>query len=188
MGYATRNHAFVPARVWEIRDGILSLDDGKEPPRLIPLSEVRSLRLEFAPTRMELNRYRCTLLLQGGQTVEFFNRRYRGIADFQETSAEYTAFVGVLLAALSVHAPACRFLGGASTGGYALAVAGLIVALAALALLAVLLPLYGGWWLVIVKAALIMIYLPTAWRWLRRNWARSFDPSRPPPEVLPKNI
>ena len=43
----------------------------------------------------------------------------------------------------------------------------------------------GLWWLIIVKALLLLFYFPTAWSWLKRNRERSFVPSTIPEVVLP---
>ncbi len=86
------------------------------------------MRLDFDPTRMERDRFRCRLELASGETLAFFNRTYRGIADFQDTSAEYTAFVRQLHEALARHHPGCRFTAGVSGVCYALNLAALILA------------------------------------------------------------
>lgn len=143
------------------------------------------MRLEFAPTRPERNRYRCRLALGNGSTVEFFNRTYRGVYDFADTTADYVSFVRALLTALAAHAPQCRFVAGAGAANYALGVTGFLVAAGAVLLALVFSITVGLWWLVLIKAALIVFYFPTAWQWLRRNREQAFAPASPPAEMLP---
>jgi hypothetical protein len=188
LRYPTRNHAFLPSVEWTLTGPHLTCGDGKSPPRVIALSDVRSVRLEFAPTRPELNRYRCRLTLTNGQVVEFFNRTYRGVYDFFDTSAAYVEFVNALLAALAVHSPHCRYVSGATPGNYVLGVVGFIVATGAVLLVLIFAITNGLWWLVLIKAAIIAFYLPTAWSWLRRNRIATFAPDHPPLDVLPQYI
>ena len=76
--------------------------------------------------------------------------------------------------------------GGRGRGRYALSVAGLLVALGAVGLVLLFAITTGLWWLVVVKAALIALYLPAAWGWLRRNRERGFAPDAVPAVVLPR--
>ncbi len=184
--YATRNDAFSPAVVWRLEGGNLWIESGTAPLRVVNLSAVREVRLEFAPTRPERNRYRCQLRLRNGATETIFNRTYRGVMDFLDTSEAYRTFVPGVLSAVAKHAPACRFLAGATPANYALGVAGFIFTSAVLALILGILVIAGLWWWAVVKVGLIAFYLPTAWRWLRRNRELRFDPDKPPMEVLPE--
>jgi hypothetical protein len=185
LRYPTRNHAFVPAVEWTLTGTHLTCGDGKAPPHVIALSDVRSVRLEFAPTRPERNRYRCRLTLANAQVMEFFNRTYRGVYDFEDTSAAYVEFVQALLLALPRQAPQCRFISGATPGNYALGVVGFLVAGGAVLLVLIFALTSGLWWLVLIKAAIIVFYLPAAWQWLRRNRECMFSPESPPGDVLP---
>lgn len=185
MRYATRNHALVPATTWVLDGAVLRQEDDKGPPQVYALKDAREVRLEFAPTRPEPDRFRCRVVFAGGRVAEFFNRTYRGVYDFADTSAAYVAFVHALLAALREHAPACRFVSGAGATNYALSVAGFVVAAAVLGFVMFFVLASGLWWLVLLKAAIMLFYFPAAWRWLRRNREREFDPVAPPTEVLP---
>jgi hypothetical protein len=185
MRYVTRNHAFAPAVTWVLDGGRLRLEEVARPPQEIALTEVQLVRLEFAPTRPEPNRFRCRLNVRTAMTLEFFNRTYRGVYDFADTSVEYVAFVRALHAALAEHAPGCRFVAGATTGAYALSWAatifsGLMVVLAALFLL-----FNGLAWLILLKIALLAIFAPNVFRWLARNHPRAYPPAAVPAEMLP---
>lgn len=184
LSYAARNHAFTPAVELAIEGAVLWRVDGAGPPQAIALAAVREVWLEFCPTRPERNRYRCRVVLAGGRAVEFFNRTYRGVYDFHDTSADYVEFVHALVAAIA--SSSCRFVAGADGGRYALSVAGFLVAVGAVALVLVFALTTGLWWLVLAKAALIAFYLPAAWGWLRRNREQVFAPNAVPTDVLPR--
>lgn len=158
--------------------------DGR-PGREYRLAEVREVRLEFSPTRVEPVRYRCTVTLRTGERLVFFNRTYTGVMQFRPTDAAFRVWVTALLEHVARRAPAARFVAGATKVNYVVGAIGGVVIVLCLMVVLVFLLRTGAWSLVVLKAALIVFYLPTAWRWLRRNRAGTFDPRRPPPEVLP---
>jgi hypothetical protein len=185
MRYLTRNNLFTPAQTWVLDGATLEIGDGRGPPRFVPLADVAAVRLEFAPTRPEPNRFRCRLTLRSGEGLEFFNRSCRGVYDIADTSAAYVGFVLALHAALAVHAPGCEFAAGATGAAYALNWAatifvGLIVFFAALFLI-----FNGLAWLILLKIALLAIFAPNVFRWLARNRPRTYKPTSLPPELLP---
>lgn len=185
MRYATRNHAFMPVQTWVLDGPVLRIDEDTGPSRVVPLTGVATVRLAFAPTRPEPGRYRCQLVLRDAQVLEFFNRTYRGVYDFADTSSQYVAFVRAVHAALSQHAPGCRFAAGSTGAAYALnwtvtLLMGLVLGVAALFLL-----VNGLILLVLLKIALIAVYAPSVFRWLARNRPQAYAPNAIPPTVLP---
>lgn len=183
--YATRNHAFVPATTWVLEGAALRLEDDKGPPRVIPLGQVRALRLDFAPSRPERNRFRCRLTVHPAETLTFYNRTYRGYYDFPETSPEYVAFVRALVAALRLHAPACRFLAGATGISYFFNVLTTAFIFACFAAISWFLFRVGLTWMLAIKILILIFFVPTLIHWVARNRPRGFAPSAIPPDVLP---
>lgn len=185
MHYATRNHAFLPAQTWVLDEANIRIEDDKGPPRVVPLAAMVEVRLAFAPTRPERERYRCQLVLRNAEVLEFFNRTYRGVYDFADTSAEYSEFVRALHAALGQHAPGCRFLAGSSGAGYAfnLLVLGFVVLVVAGAF--VYFVVVGLVWIALIKVLLVLFYTPTAIRWAQRNKPRTYPPDAIPSDMLP---
>lgn len=185
VSYATRNDAFSLARVWTLEGATLRITDSKGGERLIPLAGVNDVRLEFAPTRPELNRFRCRLTLRSGEKLEFFNRTYAGLYDFRDTSADYSGFVRALTAALARHAPGCRCLAGASGATYVLSVLATVGLVLCLGLISVFLLASGLTWLIAIKLVIVIFYVPALVRWLKRNRPRPLNPVALAPAVLP---
>lgn len=185
VSYATRNDAFSAACTWSLEGGVLRRSAADEPERTIRLADVSELRLEYSPTRIEPNRFQCTLLLNSGQWEKIFNRSYEAPAKFRDTSAAYRKFVMALVEALARYAPGCRFVAGSSTGTYVLGVAGTAVVAVVIGFAFVYFLAAGLWWLATVKVLVLAFYFPTCVRWLRRNRSQSFSPSVPPEAVLP---
>ena len=185
-GYVTRNHALASTTTWSLCAGALIVAAVDRPVRRVALSKVVSVRLEFAPTRPERNRFRCRLALQGGEVLEFYNRTYRGVYDFADTSGAYVALVRELHTQLAQHAPNCRFLGGVGQGGYVLNMAILVVlALVLVGALGFFLTV-GLVWVALIKLLLIAFYTPAAIRWAKRNRPQTYLPGDIPASVLPE--
>lgn len=184
--YATRNHAFAPPSTWVLDGDVLRIEEDQRPPRELPLSTIRELRLEAAPTRPDPNRYRCLLTHDRQQTVFFYNRTYAGISDFRDTSADYVVFVRTLISAVHQQAPGCRLFAGSSDALFWLNFA-LLVATGIGMFAAFLFFLSAGlyWWVAIDMLA-IFFYTPQAISWFRSSKPRTFTPEFIPPEVLPK--
>lgn len=183
--YATRNDAFSPATTWVIEGTQLRAQDAGGPPRVVALADVVEVRLTFAPTRSEPNRYRCTLLTRSGGRLGWFNRTYQGLGDFRDTSTGYTEFVRALHAALVRHAPACRFVAGASPARYAVSVGATAFVALVIVVAALFLVINGLAWLILLKLVLLAVFLPNAVRWLARNRPRPYASGAIPPELLP---
>jgi hypothetical protein len=183
--YATRNDAFSPPTTWTIDGAHLRLADDQPAPRVVALADAVELRLEFAPTRMEPDRFRCALRVRGAGHFVCFNRTYAGLGDFRDTSAEYAAFVRALHAAIARHAPACRFAAGATPARYTASVAATAFVALVAGVAALFLVFNGLAWLILLKLALMAIFLPNVLRWLARNRPRAYAPGAIPREVLP---
>lgn len=186
VSYGTRNDAFSPSVTYSLESDRLLCHEAGKPPRAFALSDVREVQLDFAPTRFERRRYRCGLCLRNGARIEFFNRTYRGVADFQDTSAEYAAFVRALHEALARQNTGCQFVAGVSASRYVVNLLALIFAGLAVVAAAVFFVLVGLVWIVLFKVLVILFFLPTGLRWLRRNQPRRYDPRAIPAEVLPQ--
>lgn len=183
--YATRNDAFARPVTWTLAGAELRCDDGAGPPRVIGLADLAEVRLEYAPTRAEPNRFRCRLRGRSGEAREFFNRTCAGVLDFRDTSAEYAAFVRALHAALARHASACRFVAGASPARYMASVFATVLVALMVVVAALFLVFNGLAWLILLKLALMAIFLPNVFRWLARNRPRAYAPAEIPLDVLP---
>lgn len=160
--YSTRNNAFTPARQW-VLDGATRrvLADGQPPPD-IPLREVRLVRLEF------------------------FSQCYEGLFRFRETPAEYARFVDALHRALAQENPACRFLAGASPVRFWAAAILLGTTMLVFAAAMLFLHHIGFHMPSVLRIVLILVFLPVAILWFRRNRPRAYQPDAIPPEVLPR--
>ena len=184
--YVTRNHAFASTTTWSLCAGALIIEEVNRPVRRIELSKIVSLRLEFAPTRPEPNRFRCRLTQRGGKVLEFFNRTYRGVYDFADTSAAYVAFVQALHGQLVRYSPDCQFLAGSTRFSYALNL-GILLLVALVVVGAVIFFISAGVvWVALIKVILIGFYTPMAIRWVTRSRPRHHTATTIPPDVLPK--
>ncbi len=186
LRYTTKNNALTSSQTW-VLDGaslrVENLTGGS--PRVVPLSSIRSLRLDYAPSRPERNRYRCTLLATGFFGLEFYNRTYKAPFVFNDTSPEYVAFVRALHAALIAHAPRCRYHAGAGWGSYVLNLLVTVWIALCFAAISWFLSRVNLTWMIAIKIALLLFYMPALVHWVHRNRPREYEPESIPPDVLP---
>ncbi|MCC6406950.1 MAG: hypothetical protein IT453_07280 [Planctomycetes bacterium] len=182
--YATRNHAFVPACTW-VLDGASVVVESTEGADRFELADLVELRLLYAPTRAELARFECRLRTRDGRKWTFTSRTYRGLLDFAPTPVEYVGFVRALVTAAAARAPGCRFRAGARTGSFVFNLGCTVAALVLLVVAVLLFAAIGGGATVVIKLGLIVVLLPFAILWVKRNRPREFDPSAIPDELLP---
>lgn len=182
--YATRPDALSKDVIVRIAGSEIVRDDGDVVAHYLFI-DVNTMRLAFDPSRAETGRYRCDLELVTGNAISFTNLSWRGIADFEDRSNDYAAFVQRLARTLADANPACRFLAGKPPWSYWLQI---VFVGAALMALATVLASFGvayigatAW----AKLALAAILTPVLVRWIRRNRERRFDPRAIPEAILP---
>lgn len=183
--YSTRNDVFSKPMTVSVDGAQLRIETEGAPPRSVPLATIATLRLSFAPTRAESRRYRCEFATDTGERWAFFNRSYRGVYDFEDTSASYVDFVRELHAALRLHSRQCRFESGVGGVRYLFNV--VAVGFLALVLIGatVFFVFVGVLWVLLIKILLLVLVLPTAWNWFRRNQPRHIEGPSVPSNVLP---
>ena len=183
MKYTQRLHQFTKTRTWEANETELSWSDEDGRSGVIPYSEIQSVRLRFEPSRAEKNRY--AMRIYTPQEWVITNINFRGIMDFEDQSDDYAAFVEDFHRQLAPVNPKTRFLAGSTMGAwignFVISVFVLIVLLG-IALLA----LMGGLiWLVAVKAAILIFYIPVMVRLILKNKPASYEPMRLPAQHRP---
>lgn len=182
--YAIRHDVLEPARTLRLAAEGLAIEDGDGRSTLLPYREIVRVRLRYFPTRVQTNRFEC-LVTTRLRDLKFSNEFYRGIARFDDRSAEYRRFVTAICQRLAAENPGIEFLTGRNTGS-------LVAEYGFLALMALLL----GWilwitdsplgWLIWVKLGLLVFFLPTLIRYVRRSQPARFDPQHIPERVLPQ--
>lgn len=192
--YLARTSVLTRLSLFRIDGGVLTITPqnseakpGEPPavPEAIPLSHVTELRLRFFPTRVQTNRYECLVRLRDGLVIKLTNEEYRGVLTFHDRSGEYVRFVRALSLAVAAANPAAKFLTGRPwlpqllEWGFLAA----MVALLAFVLLSVgKIELHS---FVIVKALLVVAFIPLLVQYARKNRPRVYDPRAVPEQVLP---
>jgi hypothetical protein len=186
LRYETRDDALSKPFVVELDGERLRVTWEGLPPLERPLAEVACVRLAFDPTRAETNRFELALELRSGERFRWFNRRYRGVLDFEDSSTEYAELARRLCAEVRRAAPTCRFVGGAGPLRFLVNV--LCVAFFSVVFVAALVwfLFVGFLWGIALKLLLALFLGPAVYRWLRRNRPREFDPLAIPAELLPR--
>jgi len=182
--HAFRHHAFVPEATWRLDGDRLIIQSERQDTR-VPLSSVTEFRLAYDPTRVALDRYRCDLRLTDGRRLTLLNKFYVSFGEFETRNETYGAFVRALAAAVYRANPACRFRIGRGRWRY---VSGIMAMTVTLLVLSYLLLVTGGTaisWIVVAKLAILLVMVPFAISYIRKNRPRPFDPQAVPETLLP---
>jgi hypothetical protein len=183
--YHARHDVLEPACTFRLTVTGLSIDAGG-PVQVLPYSEISRVGLRFFPTRVQTNRFEC-LIDARSRTLKIGNEFYRGIASFDDRSAEYRIFVTELCRRLAAAQPDTEFFAGRAAWALALEYGFLL-----------LMALFLGWilwltggtfrFLIWVKLAIVAFFLPTLVRYVKRNRPVRFDPRAIPEDVLPAGL
>jgi hypothetical protein len=151
----------------------------------IAWSDIREIRLQYAPTRYIAKRYTCEINLHSGGSVWFSSHRVAGLRDSEDHGAEYDRFVRKLLQRTIAHNPECHLVSGAGILSYT---SKLLVTVFAAWMLYVLFKLsmaFGLTWLAVVKLTVAAFLTPRLLRWLRVSRGATFSLYNIPQGVLP---
>jgi hypothetical protein len=185
--YQNRANAFVGERTYTLTDDALVIDEEGKPRGGAFYDGISEVRLAFTPTRAATNRYRAQIIFREGGMAEFFNTNYVGVLDVPEKNAEYSAFLVELHRRLAAKGKDVRYHSGNSVGAY---VGNWLLTIFIFLMLAlavfVLIPNWGGTWIVFAKLALILVFLPVLVRYMRKAKPRTYDPLAIPKDVLPE--
>lgn len=183
--YTQRLHAFVPSRTYTVADDALLWQDGKGGSGWLAYADLAEVRLSYAPTRVQKNRYFMTLSTGQGTPIQISNEDYRGLADFQDRSLSYRIFADELHRAIAAANPNVRFHSGSSDVQHMLHWVLTLFIVLVLATAALVFVAMGLYWLIFIKLAIIAYYLPTLRRYMRVNKPDSYDPQALPEVTLP---
>lgn len=97
MKYSYRNSALTKFETIEILDdGLQILDADNKIKERIKFHEIRSVSLVYAPTKIAWRNHQCTIKTTTHKKIQFRNYWYQGIANFEEHTPEYEAFINQL--------------------------------------------------------------------------------------------
>jgi hypothetical protein len=155
---------------------------------VLPLADIRQVRLVFRPANLHTRRYCAEIIPRRGRKLWISNVSWRGMVEIEAHDGAYSAFLRRLLPAIAKAAPTTFFIAGEPFWRYGLiglTTLGLVGSVTWLAIPAVasrnigligILALLGGY---------------TIWQmtlWLTRNRPGLFDPAHPPAWLLPSAV
>ena len=187
--YVARANALEYEAIWRLGPDGLELQGGPTAgPDVVmrfPYRDIVSIRLSYAPSRINSTRYRCDLRMRSGRQIAILSTHYAGIADFEDRAATYVPLVRALIVRVAAANPAAAFRSGKHPLAYW---AEHIFLLAMVVLLVLVLSMTGfayvgdsAW----VKFAIILFFIPLLLAYTRKNWPRGFKPDAVPKDVLP---
>jgi hypothetical protein len=181
--YSVRRSALEKQRVWRVdRSGLSWSYEGHQ--GHFDFKEITAIRLEWAASRADHNRYACYVRRFNGWTETIVSTHYAGPMQFVDQRETYSPFVMALLSSAAGANPACTFHAGASLLSYAgsFLILGTSLLLLAAVALSIGIPLTG---LIVAKLIVLAFLVPLGLNWLRKNRPRQFSPPGVPPDVIP---
>ena len=186
IAYAHRQSALTKLREYRLGDDVLIYqDDGREPVN-IPYSSITKVAAEYAPSRVQPNRYFVHLFGPGKQIIEITNTHFVGFGDLEDRSESYVPFVTALHKKIVEHNPGATFGKASSWGGYIFSVIMVLFLLGIVAVAGFFFVLFGLFWVTLIKLLLIIFYFPSLIRYVKRNKPGDYDPLSLNVEVIPQ--
>jgi hypothetical protein len=183
--YRLRANAFVNPRLYKLTDNALTWEEEGKKLDGVFYDDIGEIRLAYAPTRLATNRYQAQVIFREGGMAELFNTDYRGFADLAEQNEAYVAFIRELHRRVAAASKTTVFRRGNSSLGYVMNILLCVFIAAGLAFVLYMLPVFDVGWLVTVKLAIILFFLPVLYRYMQRAKPGSYDPLALPDDVLP---
>ena len=178
MAYTQRLNYFTKSRTWEV--GADQLQWGEEGRvGVILFTDIRSVRMAFSPTRTERNRYSLKLETSRG-SFEITNIDWQGPLSSEDNMDEFKAFSEEIHGAFARSNCDAQFHLGVSNGAY---VGYWVLSLFVLTVLfaaGIFFLSVGLFWITGIKVLIILFYLPTLFRFLKKNYPRRYDPDTVP--------
>lgn len=181
--YEARLSALERVRRFRIQGDSLHIEEEGHS-RALPLDQIRTIRCRFHPTRIQRNRYETLLTLANGMEIKIGNQFYRGPANFEDRSGGYRAFVQALHHAVANGNRSCRFFAGATPLSFWLNAAFFGTMILVLSILLIVFA-FSIPAVAIVKLVILIILLPVAVDWFRKNKPDEYDGREIPDSVLP---
>lgn len=183
--YTTRENALGKRRAYQLTDDALTWQEVDAPVDGVFFDDIAEVQMTFAPTRVSRNRYRTRIIFRHGGMVNIYNTDYAGFADFPEQNPEYVAFIGELHRRLAERGGDIVFRKGSGTGAYAANIILTVFIFAMIALAFVLLFNFGLVWIAVAKLGIVLFFVPTLVRYIRRTKPATYDPRALSEDALP---
>lgn len=124
------------------------------------------------------------LTLTHGEKIKIANQFFKGVAQFEDRSADFRKFARSLHQARLAVPPACRFFAGVTPMSFWVSAILLGSIMTILALLVFVffttIPLVA-----IVKLIIVIAMIPIAINWFRKNRPKEYDGAKIPIDILP---
>lgn len=186
LSYTYRQSILTKPWTFSLTDDALSFQEDQRPAIVIPYSQIKQVKPKFDPTRVQLNRHVIDVQLTNGRSYKIASMSYQGISDFTDQAAQYSRFIKAFHERLAHANQTLQYKKGISQLGYVASV-GMLVFLILLLIVAVGFILTGTVNAVIlIKFVLLIIFIPTLLKYIRRNKPGTYDPLDLPEDVLPE--
>jgi len=185
LTYGHRNSLLTKMRTYRMSEDALYWQDDDKPEISLPYAEITSVEAQFAPSRVQENRYLLRLHSNRHEKVDITNTSYKGIGHFEERNESFVPFVRMLHQKIATSNASVVFKKGSSWAGYVFAI---VVAFALIAVLVgagLFFLMAGVIWIAAIKLAILIFLFPRLLRYIKRNKPAEYNPLDLPDNILP---
>lgn len=181
--YRFRKSTFDKEKTFTLQPNCLNIQQADAAEKNIAYNRVRSIRLSYVPDRMRTNNYQCSIETDKDK-LQLMSWSYVSLANFKEDKENYRALVLELIARVHAANPRVLLLSGRPRGAYYGSIFFMAVAFIVLAILFSKLgaSISGLSWL---KLALLLLMIPLAISYIKKNKPGNFSAAAVPPSLLP---
>lgn len=184
--YKCRPDLFRTEITYSCDENSFSWSDEKGNSYKIEYKDIYSIRLLFAPSRVNKNQYVIEITDTKGILTKIKNIHFKGVANFEDKSNDYNNFVIELNKNIYKIKPNVIFITGINSGKYYFYL--ILLGFSFLVLFASLLFMisFGIVWIAIAHILAILYLIPLSKKFMKKNKPGKFDPLKIPDNILPK--
>lgn len=187
MQYTHRPDALTSPLTYQLGEHALIWHDEKGRNGALEYASIKRVHLQYAPTRVQRDRYRLQLQTHNGKAFSISNSSYVSIGNFASHNREFSDFVRALHHRIAAHSPGATFEQGSSWPGYIATALVLLFTLLVIVLAGLYFLLAGQVMIVLAKLLILAFYVPYLLKYLRNNRPGSYPPEEIPMRLLPQN-
>ncbi|MAX27252.1 MAG: hypothetical protein CMJ19_22375 [Phycisphaeraceae bacterium] len=185
LTYTYRQSILTKPWTFTLTNDAMSFQEEGRPAVLVAYSQIKQVKPKFDPTRVQRNRHVFDVHLNNGRTYKIASMTYKGINDFEDQAEQYTLFIKAFHERLANANTTVTYRKGISGLGYVASV-GMLVFLFLLLIVAIGFMVTGTFNMIILaKFVLLLFFIPTLIRYLKKNKPSTYDPHNLPQDMLP---
>jgi len=183
--YSHRHSLMSKNRTYDIGSHALSWQDDNESEVSLNYNDIQEVEAQFAPSRVQSNRYMLRLISKQKGKIDITNTTYKGIGDFEELNQTFIPFVTELHKKIAAENSDVQFIKGGSKAGYVFSIFMVVILFVVIIAGFLFFLMAGVIWIAAIKIIFLIFFFPRLIRYIKRNKPGNYDPLNLPADILP---